>query len=417
MRAPRILLAVAGVAGLLVTTPLAARSAPADHVARHQKIAIPAYWGPDTADGAAMFAHLAQNGPTNDIVVVNGSQSKPETPFNPAWARSIAKLHDAGVRVLTYVDTGYYGVTFPPYSPRDTRPDGPGGGSHSTAAWTAQIEADIDGWFDLYGSYGVDGIFLDETTEPCGTDTHPNEYVDLYAGIRHYIAVHHPGAYVAINPGVPVDQCYSRVADTILTFEGTYTDFVNGGYGPPKAWQLNSRHPEKFWNLVYDVPDVVSMQAVIAQTKRQNVGYVFVTDDKLTFDDAGNVTGFPWDTIPPYWDRELVAAAGRRDVHPPAPPTGLAAAGAPSSTEIDLRWNVPHDDVAVSHYEVFRNGTSIGTVYDNALAVTGLVRGTRYEFTVRAVDAAGNVSRPSRSLAVTTTSVERARRGSNLRPA
>jgi hypothetical protein len=407
MRAPRSLLALAGVAGLLLTFSAAAPAAPAHHGTPRQRIAIPAYWGPDTTQGAAMFARLAQNGPTNDIVVVNGSQSKPESPFNPAWARSIAKMHAAGIRVLTYVDTGYYGVTFPPYSPRDTRPDGPGGGSHSTAAWTAQIEADIDGWYALYGSDGVDGIFLDETTEPCGTDSDPRAYVNLYAGIRHHIAVHHPGAYVIINPGVPVDRCYEPVADTILTFEGTYTDYVNGGYGPPKAWQLNSRNPDKFWNLIYDVPDAPSMQAVIAQSKRQNVGYVFVTDDQLTFDDSGTVTNFPWDTIPSYWERELVAAAGVRDHRPPSRPRGLTAMTHPgaSSIQVDLRWNVARDDVAVSHYEVFENGRWIGPVYDNALIVNGLRPRTRYAFAVRAVDAAGNVSRPSRRLIVTTPDV------------
>jgi hypothetical protein len=94
---------------------LAAMSSPAvAHVATSQHTAIPAYWGPDTATGAAMFQRLAQNYPTNKIVVINGSQSKPQTPFNQSWANAIKKVHDAGSLALMYVDTGYYGFTFPP---------------------------------------------------------------------------------------------------------------------------------------------------------------------------------------------------------------------------------------------------------------------------------------------------------------
>jgi hypothetical protein len=403
MRAPRIITAVAGAAGLLLASLLNAPSALATHVATNQKIAIPAYWGPDTTTGATMFDRLAQNVPTNDIVVINGSQSKPQTPFNSAWADAIAKVHGSGELALAYVDTGYYGFTFPPASPHYTRADGPGAGSNSTTAWTAQIEQDIDDWYTLYGSSGIDGIFLDEATEPCGTASNPSQYVDLYAAISDYISLHHPDAYVIINPGVPVDQCYESVADTIITFEGSYSDYVNHTY-PTKTWQLNSTNPAKFWHLIYDVPNATAMQAVIAQSKQENAGYVYVTDDTLTIDGSGTVTNFPWDTLPPYWDSELVAASGSTDTTAPDAPDGLAATSIAGTTsaQVDLTWNNPYDNVATSHYEVFRDGTSIGTVYDNALDVTGLSLNTAYSFTVKAVDAAGNVSALSSPLNVTT---------------
>ena len=403
MRRSRNWLAVATGSTLLVATLVSAPPALATHVATTQKIAIPAYWGPDTATGAAMFGRLAQNVPTNDIVVINGSQSKPQTPFNSAWAAAIAKVHDAGELALAYVDTGYYGFTFPPASPHYTRPDGPGAGSNSTAAWTAQIEQDIDDWYALYGSYGVDGIFLDEATEPCGTPTDPNQYVDLYATISDYISAHHPNAYVIINPGVPVDQCYEPVADTIITFEGSYSDYINNTY-PAKSWQLNSTNPSKFWHLIYDVPNATAMQAVVSQSKQENAGFVYVTDDTLTIDGSGTVTNFPWDTIPPYWDDELVAAAGGSDTTVPDAPdglTGTAIAGT-TSAQVDLSWNNPQDNVATSRYQVFQDGVSIGTVYDNAMDVSGLALNTAYTFTVKAIDAAGNVSGLSTPFAVTT---------------
>ncbi|HEY6672675.1 MAG TPA: fibronectin type III domain-containing protein, partial [Solirubrobacterales bacterium] len=89
---------------------------------------------------------------------------------------------------------------------------------------------------------------------------------------------------------------------------------------------------------------------------------------------------------------------------PSAPPnlhtTSVAA------TKIDLAWSAATDDVGVTGYRIFRNGSatpiaSVGptpTSYSN----TGLAPGTTYSYTVRAVDAAGNVSAASAAATATT---------------
>ncbi|MCE7008388.1 hypothetical protein LWC34_37085 [Kibdelosporangium philippinense] len=71
---------------------------PAGAAAERQQTAIPAYWGPDTPDGMTIFHRLAQNRPTNGIVVLNGSRSMPELPFHPAWASAIARLSATGTK-------------------------------------------------------------------------------------------------------------------------------------------------------------------------------------------------------------------------------------------------------------------------------------------------------------------------------
>jgi len=87
--------------------------------------------------------------------------------------------------------------------------------------------------------------------------------------------------------------------------------------------------------------------------------------------------------------------AAKSDTTAPDAPDGLTGTAIAGTTaaQVDLSWNNPYDNVATSHYEVFRNGTSIGTGYDNALDVTGLALNTTYTFKVRAFDAAGNVAR------------------------
>ena len=84
------------------------------------------------------------------------------------------------------------------------------------------------------------------------------------------------------------------------------------------------------------------------------------------------------------------------DTIPPTAP-GTPTATAVSSTRIDLSWAASTDAVGVSGYRVFRNGstTPLATVTAANYSDTGLAASTTYTYTVRAFDAAGNVSNAS----------------------
>jgi hypothetical protein len=90
-----------------------------------------------------------------------------------------------------------------------------------------------------------------------------------------------------------------------------------------------------------------------------------------------------------------------RDRRPPSVPRGLAAV-AVSSTEIDLSWKASKDNVAVTGYRVYRNGTEVGTTAGTTYPATGLSPSTAYSFAVAAYDAAGNLSARSSSAGATT---------------
>jgi chitodextrinase len=90
------------------------------------------------------------------------------------------------------------------------------------------------------------------------------------------------------------------------------------------------------------------------------------------------------------------------DTTAPSAPTGLSAA-AVSATQINLSWSAATDNVGVTGYNVYRGGlliASLGAV--TSFQNTGLAPSTSYTYTVRALDAAGNLSVPSAS-AVTST--------------
>ncbi len=81
----------------------------------------------------------------------------------------------------------------------------------------------------------------------------------------------------------------------------------------------------------------------------------------------------------------------------------LSATGTTSSTT-NLSWTTATDNIGVTGYDVYKAGVLLGsTTTATTFAVTGLVASTTYTFTVKAKDAAGNVSIASNTVSVTTT--------------
>src|SRR5712672_1375723 len=89
------------------------------------------------------------------------------------------------------------------------------------------------------------------------------------------------------------------------------------------------------------------------------------------------------------------------DTTPPSAPTGLTAS-AVSSSQINLSWAASSDNVGVSGYRVFRDGTQIATTSATSFPNTGLSPSTTYTYTVAAFDAAGNLSARSSAASATT---------------
>ena len=87
-------------------------------------------------------------------------------------------------------------------------------------------------------------------------------------------------------------------------------------------------------------------------------------------------------------------STGPADTVPPTPPTTVTAT-AVSTSKIDLSWSGATDNVGVTGYRVFRDGVQIaeqaGTSYTDATVTPG----PTYQYTIVAIDAAGNLSAPA----------------------
>lgn len=92
------------------------------------------------------------------------------------------------------------------------------------------------------------------------------------------------------------------------------------------------------------------------------------------------------------------------DTTAPSAPQGLIGQSV-SPSQINLSWAASTDNVAVTSYRVYQNAIQVATVQTRAYSSTGLAASTRYTYTVRASDAAGNLSSASAPVDVTTMAV------------
>lgn len=96
------------------------------------------------------------------------------------------------------------------------------------------------------------------------------------------------------------------------------------------------------------------------------------------------------------------AYAGTTDTTAPSTPTALTASGT-TGTTTNLNWTASSDNVGVTGYNIYQGTTLKGTAAGTSYAVTGLTAATAYTFSVRAKDAAGNLSASSNAVNITTT--------------
>ncbi|MGW0583846.1 fibronectin type III domain-containing protein [Streptomyces sp. NPDC002920] len=103
--------------------------------------------------------------------------------------------------------------------------------------------------------------------------------------------------------------------------------------------------------------------------------------------------------------RATTPAAAPADSSPPTRPGGVTGRAA-GSRAVQLSWSASTDDREVVSYDVYQGGARIHSVGggQTATVVTGLRPDTRYSFTVRARDAADNVSPAGPPVRVTTAS-------------
>ena len=192
--------------GVLLIAGVVARAAAAE------SIAVPAYFYPGGTP--TYWTQLDQAAP-GALAVVN-PDSGPGSAPDLNYVGAVKSAEAAGITVVGYVYTNY--------------------GSRSSQA----VESDVNKY---YNWYSADGIFFDQASTSCANESY-------YAQLNNYVKAKGGLARTVLNPGTQTNQCYASAADTLLTFEGSDSDYVNC-YSAP-SWVSSYpafRFGRDLWNL------------------------------------------------------------------------------------------------------------------------------------------------------------------------
>lgn len=149
----------------------------------------------------------------------------------------------------------------------------------------------------------------------------------------------------------------------------------------------------------YDVYQGTTLKATVTGTTYSVTGLAASTSYDFSVkakDAAGNISAASNVAT-------VVTLSPPTDTTAPTAPTSLVASGT-TTTSTNLSWTASTDNVGVTGYDVYQGATLKATVTGTTYSVTGLTAGTAYTFSVKAKDAAGNISTSSNVVNVTTTS-------------
>ena len=185
----------------------------------------------------------------------------------------------------------------------------------------------------------------------------------------------------------PINEFKGDVARMIFYFATRYEaklkDFdandilTNTSFPGIQSWELEVL---KQWHT----QDPVSQREI----DRNNAAYTY-QGNRNPFIDHPEYVALIWGTTTP-------------DTEAPSTPTNLIVTGSTSST-ISLSWTASTDNIIVSAYDIYVDGTLKTFSASNSATVTGLNPSTTYTFFIKAKDATGNTSNQSNTATGTTT--------------
>ncbi len=203
----------------------------------------------------------------------------------------------------------------------------------------------------------------------------------------------------------PLTATFAKTSDWGSGFVGNYV-IRNEGAAPVEGWQLE-----------FDLPSSETIATAWSANLSRSGDHYTLTDESWTRTVAAGSAveiGFQGTHSGEFAAPENCTLNGQpcagatspsADTTAPTAPSGLTSTGQTSSS-VSLRWNAATDDVGVTEYRVYEGQAKVATSTSVSAVVTGLSPATSYTFSVRAVDAAGNLSAAAGPLTVSTDSLD-----------
>ena len=141
---------------------------------------------------------------------------------------------------------------------------------------------------------------------------------------------------------------------------------TNDGTSWSNAWSISGSQGDVWNDVSVSLPSSTGVQIRFNGTTGSSWSSDIAIDDVSVSDDAA-------------------------DTEAPSTPTGLASSGITSSS-FDVNWTASTDNVGVTGYNVYLNGSLDGNTTSTSYSFSGLSASTSYTVAVEATDAAGNTS-------------------------
>lgn len=254
---------------LIATLALAAASPFASAI----EIIVPAYFYPSWMPALNEWHQLTwAAGQGANVTAIMNPGNGPGPASNSDYVTSVNAFRAAGGKVIGYVYT-CYGINLCTSEVPPTRS-------------TSEVLADAQKYADWYN---VDGVFLDEMATQPGA-------LPFYQTVSNGLKAAHPDWEIVGNPGVTPTAGYNALANTLMSFEGSYTDFING---PFLAGLTNAASTGA---IVHTVMTEAQMHEVMGLARQHGLGSIYITDGTMA-------SGNPYLHLPSYWQAEVMTAA------------------------------------------------------------------------------------------------------------
>lgn len=277
-----------------------------------------------------------------------------------------------------------------------------------TPTWTGTVYAE---GYAVWIDYNNNGDFTDAGEQIWAQSPTTNSPVSGTFSI--------PSGAVEGSTRMRVSMKYNGIPTSCETFTwGEVEDYTVNivGNGPDtqppsaptnlSASNITQTTVDLSWNASTDNVGVVGYDVYMGSTLLGTVAGTTATVTGLTESTTYNFTVKAKDAAgneSPSSNVVTITTLDPPDTEAPSTPTNLMASNV-TQTTVDLSWNASTDNVAVTGYEVYQGSNLLAIVSGTSATVTGLSPGTTYSFSVRARDAAGNVSQSSNVVTITTES-------------
>ncbi len=210
------------------------------------------------------------------------------------------------------------------------------------------------------------------------------------------------GVAVATNAQAAgsVTATFSKDSDWGTGYQAKYT-ITNGTSAAISSWTVTFDLPAgltlgSYWDTLI----TTSGQHITAKNRDYNGAVAAGASVSFGFI-VGGGSGTPTNCLINGSNCATGSGGGSGDTTAPSAPASLHST-ATTSSSVSLAWNASTDNVGVTGYNVYQGASQVATATGTSATVSGLNPSTSYTFTVKARDAAGNLSAASNAVTATT---------------